>query len=159
MEAFLPDIRTLPSAASLNTARNEMSAKQRSQLVTTQVQGILKDSNVGNLLVVAMAGMIAETLRYGDTRGGVADFTVATQILQFYQVPTTERDDYLRWAVLKALTLLNAHRDELDAVSQSMQQTQTIAQCMAAIEVSDGRYTGSADQKLKLEQELIRGLG
>eukprot|EP00607_Mallomonas_marina_P000250 CAMPEP_0182429522 /NCGR_PEP_ID=MMETSP1167-20130531/30055_1 /TAXON_ID=2988 /ORGANISM="Mallomonas Sp, Strain CCMP3275" /LENGTH=243 /DNA_ID=CAMNT_0024613301 /DNA_START=355 /DNA_END=1082 /DNA_ORIENTATION=+ len=71
----------------------------------------------GHLLVVAMAGVVAETLRFGDSCGGLEDFPVALEVLRLSNVPLKDRDDTLRWGLLKALNLLRIYRDELDAVA------------------------------------------
>ena len=47
---------------------------------------LLSESKVGSLLIVSMAGMVAESLRFGDSRGGVEDFPVALAVLRSFGV-------------------------------------------------------------------------
>jgi len=86
--------------------------------------------SLGSILVVAVAGMVAETLRFGDCKGGAVDVLVAADALRRSQVPPKEREGLLRWAVLKALALLRLHRDELDAVADAMREGQSVRQCL-----------------------------
>ena len=88
----------------------------------------------GNLLVVSMAGMVAETLRFGDSKGGAEDLLFATEVLRLLRVPNEEKEGSLRWAVLKALVLLRIHRDALDRVADTMRSTLPVAACIRAIE-------------------------
>ena len=91
----------------------------------------------GNLLVVSMAGMVAETLRFGDSRGGAEDLLFATEILRLLQVPSIEKEGSLRWAVMKALLLLRINRDALDRVADEMRAAASIASCISTIEAEE----------------------
>ena len=75
---------------------------------------------LGNLLTCALAGCVAETLRFGDSSGGKADISMALQALQSANVHHGEHIGYLRWATLKALSLLRLYRDALDDVAYNM---------------------------------------
>jgi len=46
-------------------------------------------------------------------------------------------DDYLRWATLKALTLLRLQRDALDALAAAMKEGRSVKECIAVIEESE----------------------
>lgn len=54
--------------------------------------------------------MVAETLRFGDCNGGREDLPLARRILRSYGVPDKQLEEYLRWAVAKALALLRLNR-------------------------------------------------
>ena len=58
----------------------------------------------------------------------------AYEILRLSRVAPEDRTGCLRWAVLKALTLLRIHRDALDSVAEAMKQGKSIAECIIAIE-------------------------
>eukprot|EP01038_Epipyxis_sp_PR26KG_P005838 gene5838-8055_t len=93
------------------------------------------NSKIGSLLIVSMAGIVAETLRFGESKGGIMDLSLAKGILYNYDIKNKyEVDSYLRWAVLKALVLLKLHRDELDEISEMMRNNQTVMECMKSIE-------------------------
>eukprot|EP01036_Dinobryon_divergens_P029174 gene29174-38238_t len=95
---------------------------------------ILRASRTGPLLISSMAGMVAESLRFGDCRGGREDLPLARSILRGYGVPRDQVEEYLRWAVGKALALLRVHRDSFDAVAAEMLRAQDVPYCMARIE-------------------------
>ena len=103
-----------------------------SSTMTENVQAIRDKS--GNLLVVSMAGMVAETLRFGDSKGGAEDLLFATEVLRLLRVPSEDKEGSLRWAVLKALLLLKINRDALDRVADTMRKTLPVAACIRSIE-------------------------
>ncbi len=82
----------------------------------------ISESNLelGNFLICALAGCVAETLRFGDSSGGRSDISVALDALRRMRIRSAEHRGYLRWATLKALSLLRLHRDALDDVAQNM---------------------------------------
>lgn len=88
----------------------------------------------GNLLVVAMSGVVSESLRFGDSKGGVEDIPVAYEVMRRAGIPTKEREGVLRWAVMKALVLLRIHRDQLDDVASAMMRSLPVPECLACIE-------------------------
>jgi hypothetical protein len=53
-------------------------------------------NKAGNLLVVSMAGMVSETLRFGDSKGGAEDLLFATEILRLLRTPNDEKEGSLR---------------------------------------------------------------
>lgn len=93
----------------------------------------LKDRS-GKLLVVSMAGMVSETLRFGDSKGGAEDLLFATEILRLLRIPSEEKEGSLRWAVMKALLLLRINRDALDRVAEYMKKSASVTACIQAIE-------------------------
>lgn len=103
-----------------------------SSTMTENVRAIRDKS--GNLLVVSMAGMVAETLRFGDSKGGAEDLLFATEVLRLLKVPNEDKEGSLRWAVLKALLLLKINRDALDRVADTMRRTLPVAACIRSIE-------------------------
>ena len=103
-----------------------------SSTMTENVQAIRDKS--GNLLVVSMAGMVAETLRFGDSKGGAEDLLFATEVLRLLMIPNEDKEGSLRWAVLKALLLLKINRDALDRVADTMRKTLPVAACIRSIE-------------------------
>jgi hypothetical protein len=130
----------IPSLSSIEYELKSPSAPS----ATSSQSEILIASRTGNLLIVSMAGVVAETLRCGNSLGGKEDFPTAVGILRRYGVRQSgETDDYLRWAVLKALNLLRIHRDELDQLAENMRLRKTVAECVVGIE---GLHAGMAVQ-------------
>ena len=111
-------------------------------------------STAGRLLTISMAGIIAESLHYGDAIGGREDFPIAFQVLNAYstilpQKLTVTKDgkkvmenalddedmnEYFRGAVAKALVLLRLYRDKLDLLAGAISEGRSIYECIDIIE-------------------------
>ena len=89
---------------------------------------------IGNLLIVSFSGVVAETLVFGNCRGGGEDIRMAMEILRLSQIPAVDYVGSLRWSVMKSLILLRLHRDSLDELIVAMQEGRTIAECIERIE-------------------------
>jgi hypothetical protein len=89
---------------------------------------------ISNLILLAMAGVVAETLRYGDSKGGEQDLLVAKSLLASINVSTDEITGYLRWAIAKALVLLRLNRNALDELVMAIKQNEDIQECYQIIE-------------------------
>jgi len=114
-------------------------------------------SSVSSLLIVAMAGMVAESLLSGQARaeGGGNDIAACRALLLASSqgqgmgsstgpgpgkgkgqggAQAWEREGAMRWAVLKAIALLRLHRKSLDAAAAAMQEGGSVSQVICAIE-------------------------
>ena len=111
-------------------------------------------STAGRLLTISMAGIIAESLHYGDAIGGREDFPIAFQVLNAYSTilpqkltvtkdgkrvmanPLDDEDmnEYFRGAVAKALVLLRLYRDKLDLLAGAISEGRSIYECIDIIE-------------------------
>lgn len=89
---------------------------------------------VGNLLVVALAGVVAETLRCGNCKGGKQDLLVAKSLLDIVKASSLEKESYLRWAVGKSLSLLRTNRNALDDLADAMRKGESVYECYMIIE-------------------------
>lgn len=118
---------------------------------------------IGSLLAISMAGIVAESIKYGDAIGGAEDWPLSFAILEQYNkitkkpsptrtIPVSRSsdgssakelimaydaditDEFLRGAALKALVLLRLHRDCLDRVAAAMSKGQSIYACIDAID-------------------------
>jgi hypothetical protein len=96
---------------------------------------------IGALLVIAMSGMVAESLRFGNSLGGSEDFSVAYSIMREYGVPMNKREDYLKNGIMNSLLLLRQYRDGLDEVAFAMRATKSLTQCFEAIESGEIIYS------------------
>ena len=79
-------------------------------------------------------GLVAETLRFGDSKGGAADLVIASEILRKSQIRPSDREGSLRWAVMKALILLRLYRNSLDSLVCAMMEGESIGDCIKVIE-------------------------
>ena len=90
---------------------------------------------LGNLLVVAFAGMVAETLRFGiPSLGGREDIAICFLILAKCKIKYDDQDGLLRWALSKSLNILNKNRDILDILVEKMKVNAPILELFEIIE-------------------------
>ena len=103
-------------------------------------------AKAGHLLVVAMAGVVAELLRFGDSRGGFSDIPVALRVVRLLEGTgrnvvagrsAARNKAYLRWALLKAIILLRLHREALDEVTQGMLEGRDVMALLEQVENAD----------------------
>ncbi|MEB3229846.1 MAG: ATP-dependent Zn protease [Leptolyngbyaceae bacterium] len=107
---------------------------------------ILRQANTGALSTQAvdtycsiwMAGIAAEELVYGQAEGGGSD---RQQIrLLWSQLsrlnPTISLDTKMRWAILKAKSLLEQHRSSYDALVEKMDARAPIEDCLQVVQGS-----------------------
>lgn len=100
----------------------------------TQTSTSRSVNSLGALVVVAMAGVVAETLRFGDSKGGGQDLIVARAILQSNGIPPSQCMGYLRWSVGKSLSLLRLNRNALDELAWAIEEGRNIIECYGIIE-------------------------
>lgn len=114
-----------------------------------EVVQVLESKQAGGLLVVAVAGVVSEMLQFGNAFGGKQDFPLACEILRIY-LHSQDHQKYslqkgvdiedektialLRWAIMKAISLLRLHNRELKVVVQCMRERRSVIDCLAAIE-------------------------
>jgi len=76
----------LPNNNKLRYNRSNQANIDRSSSSRYGDNEVLSASRCGSLLIVAMAGMVAETLRFGTSKGGAEDYPTALAILQYYGI-------------------------------------------------------------------------
>lgn len=90
---------------------------------------------LGNVLMCAMAGSVAESLRFGDNTGGAADVTIALEALRSSNMKNKDEiNGHLRFGLLKSLTLLRLYRDVLDEIALKMSEDASIYELVRIIE-------------------------
>eukprot|EP00981_Chlorochromonas_danica_P014930 scaffold9485_cov248-Ochromonas_danica.AAC.5 len=110
--------------------------------------------SIGGLLVVAMAGIVAESLVYGVSKGGKQDFPIALEVLKQLPLPNKtsmsaeETEDYLRWALLKAVILLRMYVPVLVALAEAMHRNAPLAECLSIVESTACPTTSEEPKKL-----------
>ena len=87
-----------------------------------------------HLMVTAIAGVVAETLRFGNAKGGVEDLPVIFEIMRIDRIKVSDRQGILRWTAMKALNLLKMHRDELDEVAMLMKKQADVHELILSVE-------------------------
>ena len=114
-----------------------LSISMNGQQTSKQFNNSLPTINIGNLLVVAMAGVISETLIFGNSKGGGEDLQTAQILLNIIKTSNSDKIGYLRWATSKALTLLLINRNALDKLTIAMKNKADINECYKIIEQSE----------------------
>lgn len=104
-----------------------------------QVDPNLNSKFLGAILALAMSGVVAESLRFGNALGGSEDFSLAYSLLREMNVPSSKREGYLKSGILQSLILLNQHRDSLDELATTMSESKDLVECIEAIESSARR--------------------
>ena len=90
---------------------------------------------MGNALMCAMAGTVAEFLRFGDCTGGEVDIGIALDALRQSDVKRKDEiNAYLRFGTLKALALLRLYRDALDDIAVKMAEDASVFELVRVIE-------------------------
>lgn len=81
-----------------------------------------------------MAGIAAETLAYGQARGGQDDRQKFSILWQQLQRPIQEGQMRQRWALLQAQTLLENHSEAYEALVKAMGDRASTQECIALLE-------------------------
>ena len=81
--------------------------------------------------------MAAEVLACGDAAGGNTDVAQLRGLMTLASPAVTarrEQDDKVRWATFFALTLLQKHRAELDALAAQFESAPDVGACIRCLE-------------------------
>lgn len=84
---------------------------------------------IDRLSTVWMAGIAAETLTYGEAKGGSDDREKLAATLDYFGRPESEIPLKQRWGELQATTLLKEHQTAYEALVTAMQNRATVAEC------------------------------
>lgn len=83
---------------------------------------------------VWMAGIAAETLVYGSTRGGTEDRQKLREALILAGRPVSEAALKERWAIRQAHTLIEEHWASYEALVSAMERRASVAECCQVIQ-------------------------
>lgn len=113
------------------------------ELAASLTQQRLGVSVVDRYAVVAMAGLAAEALLFGQATGGDADVNGLVSLLEGLQPAWLQPDIRIqaRWAVVVAIGVLRTERAAYDGLRAAMQEGRGLGECVMAIEArlsSDG---------------------
>jgi hypothetical protein len=124
----------------------------------------LSQAQIDALAVVSVAGICAEIMSMGQSLGGSADLIQLRQLMtQGMDEPLTDREqnNVIRYAIGFCMTLLRQYVVALDALTDTMAQGGTLAECVAAIEsayftsnTNDRVYTPEFEQRRRERIEL-----
>lgn len=103
------------------------------ELAAQLQQGILSAQMLNRYGTVWMAGMVAETLVYGDAEGGADDHQKLRTLLAQLGRPEAAYQAQERSFSLQARTLLQAHWSVYEALVAAMEQRASVESCYQAI--------------------------
>lgn len=115
--------------------------RERVQLAAAVLQrklymGKLEDEEVDSLAVIAMAGVAAEALKYENVIGQTEDLFDLQSLMNKSkrELSDSEQQNITRWAVTRAVSLLNEHKDAYERLMEKMKEGGTVYECICAIE-------------------------
>mmetsp|Transcript_2487 Transcript_2487/g.3647 ORF Transcript_2487/g.3647 Transcript_2487/m.3647 type:complete len:336 (-) Transcript_2487:284-1291(-) len=99
-------------------------------------QGRIGRDDVNALSVVALAGPVAEVLKYGQAEGGMADLKLLQNVIVRTKPPLLpkEQQDQTRWGALMAYTVLKKYSAEYENLVKAMKANKSVPECIKAIE-------------------------
>jgi hypothetical protein len=120
-------------------------------LTGTAAGVVLKDHHPQNgvsrsesFAMIALAGIAAETIVFGDAEGGMEDLTMLSGYFRQTQ-PFLNADVQasVRWATLAALRVCNMYRAQLEKVAEALLAGRSTQQCLELLR--QGTLTASTD--------------
>ena len=96
--------------------------------------GKLRSSTLDSFTSIALAGMAAEYLAYGESEGGQDDTLRLDGLLQGLGFTQKKAEVQVRWGLINAVLLLRRHRDVHERLAQAMAGGASVTDCIALIE-------------------------
>ncbi|PXF48253.1 hypothetical protein BWQ96_01942 [Gracilariopsis chorda] len=114
-------------------------------LFTQLRRGRLNSSAIERYSIVAMAGIAAEAIEFGEAEGGQSDINGLLSLLGGLSPAwsVNEVRCQARWAVLEAVLLLRTNADAFTALRDAMRERRSVGACMMVIE---DHFKGGEDE-------------
>ncbi|GMH33016.1 hypothetical protein BSKO_00850 [Bryopsis sp. KO-2023] len=96
--------------------------------------GKLKSTSVDRVTCVAVAGVVAEYLKFGFAEGGLNDLGQLDQLMRSLQFSQKKVDSQIRWSVINVATLLRRHAKTHEALAAEMSNGASVGSCIKLIE-------------------------
>ena len=117
------------------------------------------EATLDKLTVVALGGVCAEILAFGNAEGGLADISLLKQIYLSSEDDMTEREvtNRIRFGLGFTITQLRRHLGVLDVLVETMEKDGSVAECVAAMEACEnksGQDGIMGDYELKRRQKF-----
>lgn len=118
----------VPGQAATLFADDELSKQLQS--------GRLANSSIDRFSVVAMAGLAAEGMMFGEATGGDADVTSLVRLLTDLKPAWDPQSIRIqaRWAVVQAVSMIRENRPAYEALRNAMEQKLPLGECIVRIE-------------------------
>lgn len=135
------------------------------ELATQLQSGKLTNSTVNRYSVVAMAGLAAEGMMFGEATGGDADVTSLVRLLAGLKPAWDPQSIRIqaRWAVVQAVSLIRDQRKAYEALRDAMEQRMPLGDCITRLEnalhldkLGKTRVVTDADDDNDLVDDLVK---
>lgn len=137
---FIPPLPTLlPGAAACAAAAAATALQAGTQFCDSQFSrevatGTLKASSLERFSCVALAGVVTEYLRFGQSEGGLGDIMQLDRLFAALGFSQKKADGEVRWAVLNCAALLRDHAAVHDRLAEAMAAGLPVGGCIELIE-------------------------
>lgn len=96
--------------------------------------GKLSAASLDSFCCVALAGVSAEYLTYGQAEGGLNDIQQLDSLLTALGFTQKRADSQVRWALLSAVGLLRRHARAHDALTAAMSEGRSLGACLEVLQ-------------------------
>ena len=96
--------------------------------------GSISSATLDTVSNVALAGIAAEYVVFGQAEGGVDDIAQLDGLFRSLGFTQKRADSQVRWSVLNSVTILRECQEEHRRLMDAMRRGATVAECIAAIE-------------------------
>lgn len=96
----------------------------------------LEDEELDSLAVICMAGIASEAMRFEEVVGQTEDLLDLQKLMakSRRKISDAEQQNLTRWAVVRAVTLLNENEAAYARLMQAMEEERSVSECVRAIE-------------------------
>eukprot|EP00884_Botryococcus_braunii_P003012 jgi/Botrbrau1/12711/Bobra.67_1s0074.1 len=98
--------------------------------------GSLSSNSLDRFTCLALAGVAAEFVEYGQAEGGMNDVIQLDNLLRTLRFSQKKADDEVRWALLNVVTVLRRHSTTHRQLAEAMSEGKTVGECILVIENS-----------------------
>ncbi|GHP10392.1 hypothetical protein PPROV_000912300 [Pycnococcus provasolii] len=114
--------------------------------------GSISSATLDTVSNVALAGIAAEYVVFGQAEGGVDDIAQLDGLFRSLGFTQKRADSQVRWSVLNSVTILRECQEEHRRLMDAMRRGATVAECIAAIENMPSTPSSSYHAALAGEQ-------
>ena len=108
----------------------------RSWLQEEVQRGSLSSATLDAYACVALAGVSAEFIEFGQSEGGLNDVRALDALLSALNFSQKKADSEVRFAVLSVVLLLRREAGAHDALAAAMEAGSSVATCLAVVEAN-----------------------
>ena len=118
-------------------------------------EGKITSSTLDVYACIALAGISAEYVIFGEAEGGISDIQMLDGILSALGFSQKKADDVVRGAVLNTIALLRSHSAAHLALSRAMSERRSVGECIRVIEDNVERKLLRTDPDSDAQQDVL----